>query len=128
MASSKKGAQVTLRGRFHPGTPVDLVKVAGAHVLRPSAEDEVVESKKVGKDGSVSFSKGVEDGVRYFVRGYHEGFPLTVRVRGRSEEDDSEVLAQAPVGYDEVRTRDGRSYPERGQRLEHPSGSDDPIN
>lgn len=114
---STKGAQVTLRGRFSPGLRVQLVKVAGAHVLRTSPADEVLETKAVEEDGSVQFSKGVEDGCRYFVRGYQDGFPLEVRVRGRSEADDSEVLALPPVGYDEVKTRDGRSFPARGQRL-----------
>lgn len=115
------GAQVTLRGRYSPGSTVQLVKVAGAHVLRTAAGDEVVEEKEVDKDGHVQFSKGVEKDGRYFIRGYHDGFPLEVRVRGRSEADDSEVLAQAPVGYDEVRTRDGRVFGQRGQRLPHPS-------
>jgi hypothetical protein len=118
---SKRGAQVTLRGRYSPGTVVQLVKVAGAHVLRTAPGDEVVEEKKVGKDGAVQFSKGVEKDGRYFVRGYQDGFPLEVRVRGRAEADDSEVLAQDPVGYDEVRTRDGRVFGQRGQRLPHPS-------
>lgn len=115
--SSVKGAQVTLNGRFSRGTRVELVKVASAGVLRTGPGDEVVDSKEVDEDGHVQFSKGVEDGCRYFVRGYQEGFLLEVRVRGRAEADDSEVLALPPVGYDDVKTRDGRSFPTRGQRL-----------
>lgn len=116
-SSTKKGAQVTLRGRFSPGATVELVKVAGAHVLRTSPADEVVESKTVGKDGSVSFSRGVEENARYFIRGYQDGFPLEIRVRGRDADDDSEVLAQEPIGRDEVRTRDGRVFGARGTRI-----------
>lgn len=115
---SSKGAQVTLRGRFSPGTVVQLVKVAGPQVLRTSPGDEVVEEKTVDENGHVQFSKGVEDNCRYYIRGYQDGFPLEIRVRGRAEADDSEVLAQDPVGYDDVKTRDGRSFPQRGHRLE----------
>jgi hypothetical protein len=114
---SKRGAQVTLRGRFAPGAVVQLVKVDGAHVLRTTPGDEVVGERKVGKDGAVQFKDGVDKDARYFVRGYTPNGPLEVRVRGRAEADDSEVLAQDPVGYDEVRTRDGRVYGERGQRI-----------
>jgi hypothetical protein len=88
--------------------------------LRTTPGDEVVEEKKVGKDGAVQFKSGVEKDARYFVRGYTPNGPLEVRVRGRAEADDSEVLALPPVGYDEVRTRDGRVYPERGQRIPDP--------
>jgi hypothetical protein len=105
---SRRGAQVTLRGRFPAGTPVQLVKVAGAHVLRTAPGDEVVDEQKVGKDGAVQFKDGVDKDARYFVRGYTPNGPLEVRVRGRAEADDSEVLALPPVG---------RVYGERGQRI-----------
>jgi hypothetical protein len=118
-APSSRGAQATLRGRFSPGSTVQLVKVDGPHVLRTTAGAEVAEEKKVGKDGSVQFT-GLEKDGRYFIRGYTPNGPLEVRIRARAEADDNEVLAQEPVGYDVVRTRDGRAYPERGQRLADP--------
>lgn len=116
-APAKTGAQATLNGRFPPGTTVQLVKVAGAHVLRTSAGDEVVDEKVVDEDGRVQFKKGVESDGRYFVRGYVADGPLEIRIRGRAEADDNDVLAQAPVGYDEVRTRDGRVFGTRGTRI-----------
>jgi hypothetical protein len=104
MASSK-GGQVTLSGRFPVGARVELVRVAGAHVLR-SEGGKVVDSGTVDENGQVRFSKGVEVGARYFIRGYRAGVPLEVRVRGNKASEDT-GLAQAPVGPDRVRLGDG---------------------
>lgn len=117
---SKTGAQVTLRGRFPAGTTVQLVKVAGPHVLRTTPGDEVVDEKTVDENGHVQFSKGVEKDGRYFARGYVAEGMLEIRLRGRPEADDNDLLANDPVGYDEVRTRDGRVFGTRGHRLAPP--------
>jgi hypothetical protein len=102
------GAHVTVRGRFSAGTRVELVRVAGAHVLR-SEGGEVVDDAVVERDdagvASVRFSKGVVEGGRYFVRGV-DGGPQEVRARGRASDDPGE-LAQPPVMPDRTRLSDG---------------------
>jgi hypothetical protein len=105
--ASRKG-QVTLRGRFSKGSVVTLTKVAGEHTLRPQGGEDIATKTVEEKDG-VSFVQftGVEEGARYFVHGINDGFPLEVRARGRSAEEDSEVLAQAPVQPDRARLTDG---------------------
>jgi hypothetical protein len=105
--ASKKG-QVTLRGRFSKGSVVTLTKVAGEHTLRPQGGEDVATKTVEEKDGAsfVQFT-GVEEGARYIVHGINDGSPLEVRARGRAADDDSEVLAQAPVQPDRVRLTDG---------------------
>lgn len=100
-----KQGSVRLSGRFKPGTQVRLVKVRDETVLRSEGGQEVG-TAKVDKDGTVEFSKGVEDGARYFATGYVDGTYLEVRLRGRSDSDDN-VNAQAPVGPDRVKLSDG---------------------
>lgn len=112
--ATRKAGQVTLRGRFTPGSRVRLVKVAGPEVLTPSASDEVVESKTVGEDGCVRFSKGVEVDGRYFISGYVNGTPLNVRVRGNTAEYEDSLPVQDPVQPDPVRHRDGTLAGVRG--------------
>lgn len=124
MASSTKG-RVTLRGRFSPGTPVRLVKVAGPHVLR-SEGGEVIASKTVDDEdgvGVVSFPAVV--GERYFVCGIQDGSPLEVRARGR-DDDDPGVLEQAPVLPDRVKLSDGSFLdepPKQHQKQDVPAGA-----
>jgi hypothetical protein len=87
--ASRSAGQVTLRGRFSPGGDVvTLVKVAGPHVLRSEGGEEietqtVTEEKDAPRVGYVRFSKGVEVGARYFIRGLTGGSPLEIRVTGK---------------------------------------------
>lgn len=99
-------AQVVLRGRFKPGAIVRLVKVRDESVLRSEGGQEV-DTATVSDDGEVRFTKGVEDGARYLIEGYVDGFPLAVRARGRAAGDESGLLDQAPIGPDRVRLSDG---------------------
>src|SRR3954447_24472898 len=99
--------QVTLNGRFSPGTIVRLVEVDGDHVMRSEGGREV-DTKRVDEDGRVQFKSGVEVGARYFVGGIQQGFPLEVPVRGNTAADDNAVLVQPPVQPDRVRLADGR--------------------
>lgn len=110
MATGK--GQVTLRGRFRPGTDVRLVQVRDERVLRAEGGVEVG-TATVDDGGAVQFSSGVDVGGRYLVCGYVDGFPLEVRARGREAGDDSELLTQPPIGPDRVRLGDGSWSDER---------------
>jgi hypothetical protein len=99
-------AQVVLRGRFPKGTVVALVKVEHEGILR-SEGGELVDTKKVDDEGVVTFASKVEEGSRYFIRGYVRGELVEVRATGRSESDQSSVLSQAPVQPDRLRYTDG---------------------
>jgi hypothetical protein len=98
-------AQVTLNGRFSPGTAVELVEVADESVLT-GAGGKVVDRKKVDRDGRVQFQTGVTAGGRYFIRGLQDGMPLEVRARGNADAD-ADVGFQRPVQPDRVRLSDG---------------------
>lgn len=111
--AAEKG-QVTLRGRFRPGTRVRLVKVSGPAALRAEG-GELIEQKRVDADGTVQFTDGVEDGGRYFVVGYVDGFPVEVRIRGNTAGYEDSVSVQAPIQQDLVRHRDGTIVGDRGQ-------------
>lgn len=131
MASSK--GQVTLRGRFSPGDVVTLVRVAGPHVLRSEGGEEietqtVTEEKDAPRVGYVRFSKGVEVGARYFIRGLTSGVPLEIRVTGRDGDDPSEVFEQAPVMPDRQRLTDGSFVDERPTKESAPNVSVGPAN
>lgn len=91
-----KQAHVKLAGRFPVGADVELVKVRDERVLRTSAGDKVIASATVADDGTVEFTKGVEVGTRYFVRGRVNGDLREVRITGT--ETASAVLSQPPVG------------------------------
>ena len=119
MATQK--AQVTLRGRFPKGTRVRLVKVRDESVLRTDLSDKAVDDQVVGDDGSVTFSKGVEKGQRYFIVGRVEGMPVEVRVTGRAKDDPAEVLEQAPVQPDRVRLSDGSFADEAPEQEKAPA-------
>lgn len=110
---ASKGGAVTLRGRFSPGTDVQLVKVKSEAVLRSEGGD-VLDDGTVDDDGSVTLS-GLGKGERGFIRGYDRGEFREVRVTGRDDADDS-ALAQAPVTPDRVRLRDGSWADERPER------------
>jgi hypothetical protein len=112
-------AQVTLRGRFRPGTRVRLIAAARPEALRPSEGDELLCVKKVRDDGSVRFTDtdGVAVGGRYFIYGHVNGSPLSVRVRGREPSDLAEGLENPPVGYGEVKHADGTIVADRGQLM-----------
>jgi len=117
--------QITLRGRFSPGTQVRLVRVDGEHTLRSEGGQEV-DSKTVDKDGCVSFTSKVDVGARYFIVGQHEGRPLEVRARGRAKDDPSEVLENAPVPRDRMKLADG-SYvdepPKQHEKADYAEGA-----
>jgi hypothetical protein len=109
-------AQVTLRGRFRPGTRVRLYKSARPEALRHSEGDELLAAKKVDGDGVVRFTSadGVELGGRYFIYGHIAGQPQSVRISGR-EPGDEAGIGQRPVGVDDVRHGDGVLVGDRGQ-------------
>jgi hypothetical protein len=104
MASTS--GQVTLHGRFAPGTQVRLVKVRDESVLRAEGGKEVA-TATVDDDGRVQFKSGVEVGGRYFICGHDRGEPREVRVRGSRADDESTVLSQQPVGNVAVKTAGG---------------------
>lgn len=112
-----ESGKVRLSGRFSPGTSVELVKVEHAGVLT-GAGGEVVDSARVGKDGTVEFS--AEVGARYFIRGINDGFPLEVRVTGRESSDVNSENAQAPVQGDRVKLSDGSFLDEAPERVDPP--------
>lgn len=119
MASSN--GQVTLRGRFPSGTKVALVKVSDGAVLRAEG-GRTLERKRVGKDGSVQFTKDVEVGGRYFITGNVRGQPLEVRVTGRDRQaDEDSAGGQAPVQVDRVRLSDGSWLDEAPEKEKTPS-------
>lgn len=121
-----KQGRVVLNGRFSPGERVRLVKVDGPHVLRPPDGVEPVASARVDEDGKVVFDKGVEIGARYFISGYKNGQPLDVRVTGRSADDPSVILENAPTPGERTRLTDGSFVdepPEQHQDLEVPEGA-----
>jgi hypothetical protein len=101
--ASKAG--VTLRGRFSPGTTVELVEVKDGSVLR-SEGASVIDRKQVDREGVVGFTVGVTVGGYYFIRGQQGGFPLEVRVRGKADADDSAGF-QAPIVPERQRLTDG---------------------
>lgn len=116
MADAK--GQATLRGRFPAGTNVELVKVKGPETLRTSPGDKVVGSATVDEDGSVQFSKDVEVGSRYFIRGYVNGVYREVRITGTKAGEESSVLSQPPVGNDEVKLGSGKTLAEHAAEQE----------
>lgn len=123
--ADKKG-RVALAGRFSPGERVRLIKVDGPHVLRPPDGVQPVESKRVDEDGRVEFTKDIEVGGRYFISGYKNGQPLDVRVTGRTEDDPSVVLENAPTPQDRTRLSDGSFLdepPEQHQDTGLPEGA-----
>lgn len=109
---------VTLRGRFSPGTSVELVQVSDGSVLR-SEGGKVIDTKTVDKDGTVRFTGAEVDGY-YFIRGVNDGFPLDVRARGKADAD-SDVGFQAPVQYERVKLSDG-SFLDEPPADEKPGG------
>lgn len=120
---AKQGA-VRLAGRFKPGTRVRLVKVRDERVMRAEGGEEIA-VERVGDDGVIEFSKGVEPGARYLACGYVDGVYLEVRLRGRDSADDA-VNAQPPVGRDRVKLSDGSfldSPPEQHQETGLPEGA-----
>lgn len=94
-SSSKAG--IRLRGRFPAGTEVRLVKVAGPHVMRPGVADETVDTQTVDEDGGLEFSKGVEEGERYFAVANVDGFPREVRLTGKADPEESLLSGYEPV-------------------------------
>lgn len=110
-------AQVTLHGRFSPGTPVRLIE-ADPGDLRADWSREV-DTAETSKTGEINF-KVSASGRRYFIVGFQNGSPLEVRVRSRSADDTDTVNSQPPVGYDRVRLSDGSWADETPARLERP--------
>lgn len=97
--SSSKSAQVTLNGRFAPGSRVTLVEVAGEHVLRAEG-GKTIGTGVVDENGRVQFKSGVKAGARYFIVGRINGVHTEVRARGNVAADDNGGLVQAPVQPD----------------------------
>lgn len=116
--ATQKG-QAKLAGRFPPGTKVALIEVRDERALR-SEGGRTVERKKVGDDGTVTFSKGVTVGGRYFLVGVVNGQPLEVRITGRAQADDGAVVAQAPVTTDRGRLGDGSFVDEPPEQHQDP--------
>lgn len=109
--------QATLRGRFRPGTRVRLIKGKDdGSQLHPDASQSI-DKQTVDEDGTVQFT-GLEVGGYYFAYGYVNGSPLSVRLRGRSEDDEAATVVQIPVQNDPVRHRDGTLVGERGELKE----------
>lgn len=98
--------QVTLRGRFRPGSVVALVRVQSEATLRAQG-GQTIDRKKVDSEGLVRFTHNVDVGGRYFVVGQVDGGHLEVRARGREVGDESELLAQAPIQPERQRLSDG---------------------
>ena len=105
-------AKTTLRGRFSPGSQVGLYEVEHAGVLR--AEGEPDTTAEVDKNGEVSFS--LEEGKRYIAQTYDRGEPRSVRLTGRSGDEDV-ALEQPPVQPDRVRLSDGTWADEEPKRV-----------
>jgi hypothetical protein len=123
---AKRGS-VTLRGRYPAGSTVRLVHVEGPHVLRPGPHHETVATEKVDDDGTLSFTKGVEAGARYFAVGQVNGQPLEVRLTGREDADDGFLAGYDPSAL-QTRTRlaDGSwadEAPEQHQKMSVPDGA-----
>lgn len=118
MAAAKGQGQVILRGRFPAGARVDLVKVKGPETLRTDPSDKVVDSARVGDDRSVEFTKDIEVGARYFIRGRVDGIPREVRVTGAERGEESAVLSQSPVGNDDVKLGSGKTLAEHAAESE----------
>ena len=126
-----KQGSVKLHGRFPPGTDVRLVKVDGAHVLRPGPADETVDEQTVNKDGELSFSKGVKAGERYFAVAQVNGEPREVRLTGGQDDDgEGSHLAMYDGGIqaltDRQKLSDGTFVdepPEQHSKQEVPEGA-----
>lgn len=129
MASSSKAGKLSLRGRFTPGSSVRLVKVGGPQVLRPGPTDETVDEQKVDKDGTLTFSKGVTVGDRYFAVGQVNGQPVEVRLTGRDNDDPGHLAGYEPISPDRARLGIGGSggwadeAPEREDHDKVPEGA-----
>jgi hypothetical protein len=115
----KVTAQVTLRGRYSPGTRVRLYRVGRPEALRHAEGDELLGVRKVDKDGMVRFTDadGVEVNGRYILYGHVAGHPLSLRLRGREPGDVAEGAENPPVGNAEVKHADGTVVGERGQPM-----------
>lgn len=121
-SSSKPKTHVRLRGRFRPGTLVRLHEASGPDQLRPTGDP--VDEQTVDEHGTVTFTKGVSEGGRYFVSGYHDGVPLDVRATGRKVGDSEGSVAQPPVQQDPVFTfGQRRAFPDRGRPLPEPENA-----
>jgi hypothetical protein len=113
---------LTLRGRFTPGSSVRLVKVDGAHVMRPGPADETVDTQTVDKDGVLEF-KGVEAGTRYFAVGLNHGAPVEVRLTGKVSPDDAnhaEMYGDNGL-YQRTRLSDGKFLDEEREHVGEPA-------
>lgn len=87
---------VTVAGLFPAGSVVDLVQVAGEHVLRAEGSP-VVGRRVVDAQGLVGFD-GLETGARFLLRGYAEGRPLEVRLVAVDGAAPDAEIAQPPIG------------------------------
>jgi hypothetical protein len=124
MASSKAG--IGLSGRFPAGTTVRLVKVEGPHVLRPGPNHETVDTQTVEKDGTLSFSKGVEAGERYFAVATVNGEPREVRLTGKADPDEGFLAGYEPIAPERVRLGIGGSGGWADEEPERPKGEEVP--
>lgn len=118
MATAK--GQVSLHGRFRPGSVVRLVRVRDERVLRAEGGEEV-DRKKVDDAGRVQFTSGVTVGARYFVVGKIDGRHVEVRARGNESGAPNTVLTDAGVVPDRVRLSDG-SWADEAPEREDPPG------
>lgn len=83
-------------GIFQPKSVVGIYDVPDETVLRAEPY-QLVENRVVDDAGNVGFD-GLEVGGRYFVQGYVEGRPVSVRVTALdSEAPEAEPLGQPPI-------------------------------
>lgn len=120
-------ARVVLRGRFPVGSRVELVEVAGGHVMR-SEGGKVLDDAEVREvDGvaEVRFEgRKVKDGGYFFVRGYTRDGLIDVRIRGRSDDDEGGPVGQAPQGPVPVTLADGTRLDAEGVPTHYADGSE----
>lgn len=102
MSESNAGVAVT-RGVFPPGASVQLWRVSGPEVLRPT-EGMMIDTKRVPDDGDLAFKSSVEVGDYLFAYGYVDGRPTQVRLRGLESAGDA---PQAPIAAAEGKHADG---------------------
>lgn len=110
-----------MAGRFPPGTRVRLVRVKDESVLRAEGGEEVA-TAKVGEDGRVQFTEGVDVGGRYFITGYAgvDGY-REVRVRGNAAGEESTVLTNPGFAPDRAKLADGSFADEAPEKVKAPA-------
>jgi hypothetical protein len=81
-------AQVVLTARFDSGADVMLVRVRDERTLRAEG-GEMIDRRRAGEQGTVTFTSRVEPGARYIAVGVRDRHPLEVRARGQQGAADA---------------------------------------